>query len=85
MISPSIDLGQLIVALLLSILTLLGWFIKKEITNFGKRIDRHDEILFNLTGTVQRLIGYYEASKNHLVGEFAHTDQTTSPRPPSKR
>ncbi len=61
-----IDLGQILIIIVGVVVSIIGYFIKKEITTFGTRIDKHDEVLFSLTGQVQRLIGYYEATKNHI-------------------
>jgi hypothetical protein len=53
-----------IIAVLIGI---VGYFLRKEIANFGKRIDKHDEILFIMTGNVQKLIGYYEGNNDRRV------------------
>ena len=65
-INFNVDLGQILLLIVGVVISIIGWFIKKEITSFGTRIDKHDEVLFSLTGQVQRLIGYYEATKNHI-------------------
>ena len=39
---------------------IIGYLVKKTIDEFGKRIDKHDEILLSLVGDVQRLIGRSE-------------------------
>lgn len=36
---------------------MIAWFIKKEINTFGARLDKHDTIITQLVGDVQRLIG----------------------------
>lgn len=56
-----VDLGQIIIATLIAV---VGFFIRKEITTIARRIDRHEDILFRLGGNVQRLIGYHEAMKD---------------------
>lgn len=53
MISWHIDLGQIILAALFLQASVIVWFIKKEINTFGKRLDRHEEILFKLAQKVQ--------------------------------
>jgi hypothetical protein len=45
------------------LIAIVGWFIRKDITNFGERLDRHDDILLRLVGDVSRLIGFHEATK----------------------
>jgi hypothetical protein len=60
MINLNIDLGQIIIGILI---TTVGYLIKREVNEFGSRVDRHDTILFELTGTVQRLMGHYERNK----------------------
>lgn len=52
-----IDLGQTVIAFLLLILGIVGFLIKMQIGTFGKRLDKHDEMLIALVGDVQRLIG----------------------------
>jgi len=69
MISPSLDLGQIIISIFLLLITIVGWFIKRDISEFGKRLDRHDIILFELTATMNRLLGFYEASTRMKVRE----------------
>jgi hypothetical protein len=56
-----VDLGQIIIAVLIAT---VGYFLKKEVTTFGIRLDRHDAILIKLVGDVQRLIGISESRKN---------------------
>jgi hypothetical protein len=68
--SFTIDFGQILLVAIGLLLSIVGWFTKKEITAFGKRIDKHDDALLKLTGQVQRLIGYYEATKNHMREEL---------------
>jgi len=62
----NIDLGQILLLVVGGLLAVVGWFTKKEITSFGRRLDSHDTAIIQLTGNVQRLIGYYEATKNHI-------------------
>ena len=59
MFTLNVDLGQIIISALIGI---IGWFIKRTIDSFGKRLDKHDEILIGLVGDVQRLIGQVGAS-----------------------
>lgn len=63
MIDSYINLGQVVISVLLLFITVIGYFIKKDIESFGKRLDKHDEMLFNLAGSVQRLMGQYEYDK----------------------
>ena len=58
----TIDLGQLILILIGILVSTVAWFTKKDIIRFGSRLDKHDEVLFTLAGSVQRLIGFYEGS-----------------------
>lgn len=57
-------LTNALLGLISALITIVGFFVKKEINNFAKRIDRHDEMLFKLAGDVQRLIGYYYAGSD---------------------
>jgi len=52
-----IDLGQVIIATLIAA---VGYLMKNEITNFRGKLEKHDEIIFNLVQQVQRLIGRNE-------------------------
>lgn len=76
----NVDLNviKILLGLIAFLIGIVGYFVKKEISNFGKRIDNHDGILFKLAGEVQRLIGYYEASKRASV-----EDRRVEDRPPS--
>lgn len=58
--NPSIDLGQLIVA---TLLTIIGYFVKKELSTLTRRLDQHEQRIFNLVGDVQKLIGVVEISR----------------------
>ncbi len=60
MISPNIDIGQLIIA---GLIATVGWFIKRELTTLVRRLDKHDDAIFTLANHVQRLIGFAEGSK----------------------
>lgn len=55
-ITLHLDVGQLLIS---SLIAIVGWFIKREITVFGNRLDKHEELLRGVIGSVQRLIGYY--------------------------
>lgn len=57
MFSVNLDLGQLLIAVLLASLTIVAWFIKKEITNFGKRLDKHEAVITDMTSTLSRVVG----------------------------
>lgn len=49
-----VDLGQIIISALIGI---VGWLIKREVTSVGKRLDKHEEVLFEMNGVVTRAIG----------------------------
>jgi hypothetical protein len=51
------DIGQLIIALLLVAIGVVGYLIKLQINVFSNRLDRHEGLLFGLVGDVQKLIG----------------------------
>ncbi len=53
-VSANIDFGQMLIATLIAI---VGWFIKKEITDFGKRLDKHEDVIFNMTQTISTVLG----------------------------
>lgn len=52
-----IDIGQIIIAALVFLATSVGWFIKLEITNFGKRLDKHETVISNMTTTLSEVVG----------------------------
>lgn len=67
MVNTSIDLGQLIIAILI---TLVGFFIKRELNTFTKRLDIHDSILRKLitdTATVIGVLGLAGLLKGHQL------------------
>jgi len=49
MFTNSIDLGQVITAALIGI---IGFFMKREINTIGKRLDKHDDILFEFAKSI---------------------------------
>lgn len=53
-VSANVDLGQILVA---SSLWGVAWFVKREIVNVGKRLDKHEEIITELVGKVQYTVG----------------------------
>jgi len=53
----SIDLGQLIVSSGILLVAIIIWFVKREINLFSTRLDKHDIIILQLVGDVQKLIG----------------------------
>lgn len=57
MINAHIDLGQLIIAILIALLGIIAWFIRKEITEFGLRLDKHETMLFRMTQNVSIVMG----------------------------
>lgn len=63
-VSLNIDLGQIIIATLIAI---LGYLIKREITTFGDRLDRHENNISHMMtdmATVVAQIGFI----NKLIG-----------------
>lgn len=64
MFQYQIDLGQIILIFIGLLISVVAWFTKRDIIQFGRRLDKHDDVLFQLAGSVQRLIGYYEATLN---------------------
>lgn len=49
-----VDLGQIIIA---SLIGIVGYLIKREVTNVGNRLDRHEKVIFEMNGAVTRAIG----------------------------
>lgn len=74
MIESHIDVGQLIIS---GLIVIVGWFIANQIIDFKKKIERHDTILFSLTGSVQRLIGIYQGMINGPHNRRAEDEDKT--------
>lgn len=55
------DVTSIITTILVGLLCIIGWFIKKDIGEFGRRLDKHDDILLKLVSDVSRLLGFQEA------------------------
>lgn len=67
-ITSTIDVGQILIALLLSgvgiLISVIGWFIKLELNRISNTLSRHDSLLYELNGIVQGLLGL-----NRLTGD----------------
>lgn len=59
-----IDLGQIIISALIAV---VGYFIRKEITTFGERLDKHEETIFTMAQNVSQVIGQV-GILNKLIG-----------------
>jgi len=55
MFTLHIDLGQVLLGGMIGI---VGYFVKRMIDSFGSRLDKHENILFELSGQIQKVIGY---------------------------
>lgn len=56
MISNNVDLGQLIIG---ALITIVGWFSINTINDFKKQLEKHQTILMDLVRDVQLIKGYY--------------------------
>jgi hypothetical protein len=63
--SFNVDLGQLFIG---SLITVVGWLVKREITDVGKRLDKHEAIIADLVGRMQNVIGYNQAMRELGAG-----------------
>lgn len=54
MLSFNVDLGQIIIGILI---TILSYFVRSTLTRVETRLDRHDVFLSDLSGAVNRLTG----------------------------
>ncbi len=54
MMSPNVDLGQVIIA---GMLAVIGYFIKRELASIGSRLDKHDTLILKMFGDINRLLG----------------------------
>ena len=59
------QLSDILLSLIAFLIAVVGFFIRKEISVFSARLDKHDDILIKLVGDVQRLIGYYYGSETY--------------------
>lgn len=50
-----VDLGQVILAGMIGI---IGYLVKRMVDQFGMRLDKHEDILFTLSGQIQKVIGF---------------------------
>ena len=58
------NIGLLILSLVLSV---IGWFIKRELSGISQRLENHDAQILALTGSVSELVGAFSiASKKFL-------------------
>lgn len=57
----TVQLGQLAIML---VVTIIGFFVKKEIHTFAKRLDAHDILLMQLVKDVSFVVGILEAKKS---------------------
>lgn len=54
MFTLNVDLGQVLLGTLIAI---IGYFVKRNVDQFEKRIDKHEEILFTMNGDLQIIVG----------------------------
>lgn len=47
------------------LVAIISYFVKRMIDEFTKRIDKHDDLIFNLANQVQKLIGMSESWNGH--------------------
>lgn len=59
-----VDLGQLILAGMIGI---IGYLVKRMIDQFGSRLDKHEDILFTLSGQIQKVIGFSQGINHNIV------------------
>lgn len=56
-ISGHIDAGQILISCITACLLVISWFIKRELGTIASRLNRHEELIFDLAGHVQRILG----------------------------
>lgn len=61
MFNPTVDLGQVILA---SLIGTIGFFVKRTIDDFGRRLDRHEEIIFKVVKDTQLILGLIDRRKS---------------------
>lgn len=54
MFTLNVDLGQILIGCLIAI---VGWFIKKEIVTFGRRLDKHEDTILRMVQQVSVVTG----------------------------
>ena len=66
MFSPNVDLGQVIIA---SLIGTIGFFVKRTIDDFGRRLDRHEEIIFKVVKDTQLILGLLDRRSKPRYGD----------------
>lgn len=65
MITSHIDLGQIVLVLLVGI---VGWFVKREIEGLNRRLDNHENLIRGLADTVQYVAGKIDSNSETWNG-----------------
>lgn len=79
-INPNVDVGQLLVAGTMIVAAVGGYFtlkaqmasLKDALAAFGKRLDRHETVVFELSGSLQRVIGEVAAADRRAGDDRRH-------------
>lgn len=58
-----VDLGQIIIA---GLIGLVGWFVKRTVDNFDRRIEIHERTLYMMNGDIQNIKGSLGLTKRTL-------------------
>lgn len=61
-----IDLGQVILAGMIGV---LSWLIKRTIDSIEKRIEKHEQIIFDMNGKLQLIVGSMGLDKRFRARE----------------
>ena len=67
MIEMHIDLGQIILG---TLITIVGWFVKREIMRTSIKLDKHELIIQKLVGDIQFVIGHLRLPRRGFDDEF---------------
>lgn len=75
MFTAHIDLGQVIISILIGT---VGWFVKRTIDRMDRRLDKHEDVIFNMNGSIQRIAGVMGIKQQEEVWKF--NERRSAPR-----
>lgn len=67
-----IDIGQVIIAVFLLLITLIGKLIKNEVNSLVKRLDNHEHVIKSLGDNLAKCIGQVELLAKLVLNNQRH-------------
>lgn len=62
MFTFQVDLGQVLLGMMMGI---IGWFIKRTLDQFDKKIEKHELVIFRMANDLQYIIGSIGLDRRH--------------------